>query len=139
MGQDVSHCPPDSNSAPVLRLRPDVKQPELELLKFPDGPYRRHPDEIDEYVPSRLRKLRLDIGMEEHRVAHKKRRKERFEHIRNLQKALPKSERASVLPSIRAFFAIPRLIDSRFLQTSSDEEIEQAIESHFVHCSLYVI
>lgn len=33
--------------------------------------------------------------------------------------------------------AVPRLIDTRFLQTSTGKELERAIEEHFVHCSSY--
>jgi hypothetical protein len=124
---------PAHGCTPVLRLRPNTEQKKLEL----DGAYLRHPDEIEENIrmPSKA-DFKLDISVEDYRVAQRRDRDDLFQSIRTIQKNMTKFEKADMFHLLHVV-ATPRLVDMRLLQTSTDEEIEQAIEYHFAHCSMY--
>lgn len=135
MSHTLQH-PSAHGCTPTLRLRPNIKQAKVELRKSPDGPYLRHPDEIEEDVsiPSRA-ELKLDISVEDYRAANKKDTDDLFQSIRMVQKDMSKAEKADMFKILHVI-AIPRLVDMRLLQRSTDEVIEQAIENHFVYCSM---
>jgi hypothetical protein len=136
----MSHTPhhlPAHGCTPVLRLRPNAEQSKVKLRKLLDGAYIRHPDEIEEDVskPSRA-EFKLDISVENYRVAKNRGRDDLLQSIRVVQKEMTKSEKADMFEVLH-IVVTPQLVDLRLLQTSTDEVIERAIEAHFVHCSVY--
>ena len=126
---------------PVLRLRratenEELEEKQLDVLRFPDGPWRRHPDEIDDstYAISRP-EFPLDINVEDYRNYHQEYRADWMSIIRQC----PRSERSEQLP-VQYAFVTPQLVDmEHILETKTNEDdIEDAIERTFVYYDLYV-
>ncbi|KAH7396561.1 hypothetical protein DE146DRAFT_657073 [Phaeosphaeria sp. MPI-PUGE-AT-0046c] len=137
----MSNIPPQPQArscTPILRLRPDIDQAQSNFRKSPDGAYLRHPGEIDEDSASTSSaQFESDMSMGEYRVARKRDKEKFFERVRNAQKGMTKDEKRDMFKILQVI-TVPPLVDTKLLQTSTDEVIERAIESYFVHCPVYL-
>lgn len=123
---------------PVLRLRATTEREELEeeqldVQKFPDGPWRRHPDEIDDSICALSEaQFPLDISIENYRIKHRN----ETDAFRRLIRQWPKSERRGLV-KLKYVSTITQLVDMEHMQENSEDNIEDAIEQSFVYCDTY--
>lgn len=123
---------------PILRLRENAEsgKPEGErvsLLKFPDGPWRRHPDEIDDSSCSLSdAEFPLDINIKEYRIHHQEEMAAFLSDIRQW----PKSERNERM-DVQGVSIITQLVDMEHILETNEDNIERAIEQSFVYCDMY--
>ncbi|CAN9273508.1 unnamed protein product [Alternaria sp. RS040] len=128
--------PPESaRKPPVLRLRGTTKNEELEeeqldVLRFPDGPWRRHPDEIDDAICAlSSSQFPLDMTVENYRIDYQ----ERMAAFTEVIQQWPKSERSGLV-KIKHVTVITQLVDMEHMLERSKDDIEDAIERSFVYC-----
>jgi len=124
--------------APVLRLRPThenegIKERQVDVPRRQDGPWIRHPDEIEESVCTLSNaEFPLDIGVENYRIFYRERMTTFIKYMRQW----PKSERSGRI-EVTGVSIVESLVDmERMLETSKDK-IERAVEQTFVNCDVY--
>lgn len=131
--------PESAPKPPVLRLRgttenEELEEEQLDLLRFPDGPWTRHPDEIDDSICALSdTQFPLDINVENYRINHQ----ENMAALTSVIRQWPKSEIHEHM-EVKYVSTITQLVDmERILETSEDDDIKDAIERSFVHCDTY--
>jgi hypothetical protein len=133
--------PPESApKPPVLRLRgttenEELEEEQLDVLRFPDGPWRRHPDEVDDTICALSNaQFPLDITVENYRIDYQ----ERMAAFMKVIRQWPKSERMEHM-KVKHVSVITQLVDMEHILERSKDDIEDAIERSFVHCDTYVV
>jgi hypothetical protein len=125
---------------PILRLRKATENDELEeeqlnVLRFPDGPWRRHPDEIDDSICALSNaQFPLDINVEDYRVHHQ----ETLAALKSVIRQYPKSERNEHI-KVKYVSVISQLVDMEHMLETNEDGIENATERSFVNCDTYVV
>ncbi|KAF1970805.1 hypothetical protein BU23DRAFT_368284, partial [Bimuria novae-zelandiae CBS 107.79] len=116
---------------PVLRLRgptesEKLKEEQLDVLRFPDGPWRRHPDEIDDFICALSEaEFPLDIDVENYRINYQK----KMADLRSVIRQWPKSKRNDHI-EVKAVSIITELVDMEHMLETNEDNIEGAIESY---------
>jgi hypothetical protein len=129
-----------ASSAPVLRLRTTtenqrIEKEKLDLRKLPDGPWRRHPDEIEEDICTLAdADFPLDISVEKYRVYFQ----ERMAAFTKYMRQLSSRDRDDHI-TVRYTSTIGQLMDPKHMLEMSETEIEDSSEGQFVHCGVYVV
>jgi hypothetical protein len=130
--------PMSAPKLPVLRLRKTtesekLKKKQLDVLRFPDGPWKRHPDEIDDSICTLSNAdFPLDINIENYRIYHQ----EKMANLRSSTRQWPKSERMEHI-EVMGVITIARLVDMEHILETNEGDIEDAIERSFVYCDTY--
>lgn len=133
--------PPESApKPPVLRLRgttenEKLEEEQLDVLRFPDGPWIRHPDEVDDTICALSNsQFPLDITVENYRIHYQERMDAFMKDIRQW----PKLERMELM-EVKHVSVITQLVNMEHILERSKDDIEDAIERSFVHCDTYVV
>ena len=128
------------SNAPVPRLLPtpeneEIREEQLDLLRHPDGPLARHPDEIKEYASTLSNvQISLNIDVESGHILHQ----ERMAALEKYWRQWPKSERSGQR-ELTGVSVITRQVDMERMLEKSKDEIEASIERNFVHCDAYAV
>jgi hypothetical protein len=122
---------------PILRLRPITENEEIEKKRYdankcPDGPWRRHPDEINETICSLSNAdFPLDIDVENYRIHYQ----DIMATFTEYMHTKPRSKRSEMI-TVEYVSTQGKLVDMERMLGESDDEIEGKVEATFVHCDV---
>ena len=125
----------------ALQLQPETQyaktEDEIELRKFPDGPWQRHPNEIAESICTTSNsEYPRDISLGAYRTSFK--RQLRTMLSQNTYGRIFSERKIAASTKVEAGWTIPELADMSDILKFGDDEIAECIEHQFVNCDLYV-